>query len=331
MQAEAVVFTQANTVEFRQVTCPDPGPNDAVIRTIYSWISNGTESSYLRGERIAGDTPYKPGDPTPFPLVPGYQKIGIVESVGSDITDLTIGETVFSVIGMVDDMFQPVGGHISPSVTPREHIWKLPPQPEPLAYSGLVLTQVGYNCGSRAPIAPGQTAVVIGDGMVGQWAAQTLKWQQADVIMLGKDDDRLDLAKNLVSCQTINVKSSNWKKELEKSAVGNIAVAIDVVGSSQMTEAMIPMMMRGGHIVSAGFCGSDDKISLQALRDLELSVDSVSSLTPERMNQTIELIADGDLKTLPLITHHFPANQVDQAWHLINNQTELVLGVILDW
>ena len=114
-------------------------------------------------------------------------------------------------------------------------------------------------------------------------------------------------------------------------AGGTIAVAVDVVGSSQMTEAMIPLMMRGGHIVSAGFCGTKDKISLQALRDLELSVDSVSSLTPERMDQTIQLIADGFLQTLPLITHHFPAHQAAQAWHLINSRTEPVLGVILDW
>ena len=78
MNAEAVVFCAPNVVEFQQVTCPDPGPGDAVVRVIHSWISNGTEGSFLRGERIAGDTAYRPGDPLPFPMVAGYQKIGVV-------------------------------------------------------------------------------------------------------------------------------------------------------------------------------------------------------------------------------------------------------------
>ena len=49
---KAVVFTAPNQVEVQPVTCGDPGPGDAVIRVTHSWISNGTEGSYLRGERI---------------------------------------------------------------------------------------------------------------------------------------------------------------------------------------------------------------------------------------------------------------------------------------
>ena len=79
MQANAVVFTAPNTVEFSPVNCPDPGPADVVVRLTQSWISNGTEGSFLRGERIEGDTPYSgEGDPWPFPIVAGYQKVGVV-------------------------------------------------------------------------------------------------------------------------------------------------------------------------------------------------------------------------------------------------------------
>jgi threonine dehydrogenase-like Zn-dependent dehydrogenase len=80
MQAQAVVFPAPDTVEFRAVQVPDPGPGDVVVRVTHSWISNGTEGSFLRGERIAGDTPHRPGDPHPFPIVAGYQKIGVSAS-----------------------------------------------------------------------------------------------------------------------------------------------------------------------------------------------------------------------------------------------------------
>ena len=164
MQAKAVVFPAPNEVEFRSVDCPEPGPGDVVVRVTHSWISNGTEGSFLRGERIAGDTAYRPGDPWPFPIVAGYQKIGEAEWVGEAVTDIAVGETVFAAMGKVNGMYQAYAGQISPSVSPREHIWKLPAQVDALAFSGLVLTQVGYNCGVRAPIeaAPSSSATMVG-------------------------------------------------------------------------------------------------------------------------------------------------------------------------
>ncbi|MHB0946564.1 MAG: zinc-binding dehydrogenase [Sedimentisphaerales bacterium] len=331
MNADAVVFTAPNKVEFRRVTCPDPTPDDVVIRTTYSWISNGTEGSYLRGDRIGGDVPYLSGDPTPFPILPGYQKVGVVESVGEKVTDLKPGDTVFCTVGKVDGMFFPMGGHISPSISNRDWVWKLPRQPQPLAYSGMLLTQVGYNCGTRAPINPGQYAVVVGDGLVGQWAAQTLTAQGAIVIMVGMDAHRLSLASRLTNCYNVDIAANDWVKAVQGITKGNSAVSVDTVGSPQVTEKLIAVMENRGHIVSAGFCGTNDKVSLQALRDKELSLDSMSGHTRPRMDKTLELIKNGKLQTLPLITHHFPAAQAAQAWQVINSRSEPVLGVILDW
>jgi L-iditol 2-dehydrogenase len=90
-------------------------------------------------------------------------------------------------------------------------------------------------------------------------------------------------------------------------------------------------MRRRGHIVSAGFYGTHDLLSLQALRDGELSVDMVSGWALDRMNHTLALIAAGHLETLPLITHHFPVQQAAEAWSMISGKRESVLGVILDW
>lgn len=83
-----------------------------MVRVTHSWISNGTEGSFLRGECIAGDTAYRPGDPLPFPMVAGYQKIGVVEWVGAEIADLTVGETVFVAMGKVNGMFLLNGGQL---------------------------------------------------------------------------------------------------------------------------------------------------------------------------------------------------------------------------
>ena len=336
MMARAVVFSAPNVVEYadggsRLVHTPDPGPGDAVVRITHSWISNGTEGSFLRGERIAGDTAYRSGDPWPFPIVPGYQKVGLVEWFGSEITDLEVGELVFSAMGKVEGMFSAAGGHVSPSVSPRNQIWKLPKGVDPLAFSGLVLTQVGYNCGTRAPIEVGDWAVVVGDGMVGQWAAQTLAWRGASVVLVGHHDDRLAKFADRPLGHVVNARKQDWEHTVRDLAQGGVRVAVDTVGSILVVGKLMDLMKRYGHIVSAGFYGTEDLLGLQALRNGELSLDFVSGWSRERMDRTRDLIAAGYLETLSLITHRFPVEQVSEAWRLIAEKRESVLGVILDW
>ncbi|HOX36441.1 MAG TPA: zinc-binding dehydrogenase [Candidatus Brocadiia bacterium] len=331
MQSDAVIFTAPNKVEFGKVECPDPVPGDVVVRVTHSWISNGTEGSFLRGERIAGDTPFRPGDPMPFPIIAGYQKIGVIEWIGSEVRDLRIGETVFCAMGKVKGMFADYGGQVSPSVSPRHQIWKLPAGRDPLAFSGLVLTQVGYNCGARAPIEAAEGALVIGDGMVGHWAAQTLSLRGVDVVMVGRHDDRLSKFRTSSFRHIINEKQCDWVQRTRELLPKGVRVAVDTVGSIAAIQKILPLMNKYGHIVSAGFYGTNDALPLQPLRGWELSVDLVSGWSQDRMDKTLELIAGGYLETLPLITHHFPVSRAAEAWALIASKSENALGVILDW
>lgn len=331
MEAKAVVFTAPRTVSVQSVRCPDPGPSDLVVRTTHSWISNGTEGSFLRGERVQGDTAYRPGDPWPFPIVAGYQKIGVVERVGEQITDVAPGETVFCAMGRVCGMFHEWGGQVSPSVTVRSMVWKLPAGCDPLAFAGLVLTQVGYNCGTRAPVRPGGGAVVLGDGMVGHWAAQTLAWRGAEVLMVGRHADRLAKFAAGPYRQTVNARETDWLRAVRERFPGGVSVAVDTVGDLKAVKDLVWLMEGGGHIVSAGFYGTEDLLSLQLLRQREVSLDSVSGWSGPRMDQTLRLIAAGYLQTLPLITHRFPVDRAAEAWDLILSKREPVLGVILDW
>jgi 3-hydroxyethyl bacteriochlorophyllide a dehydrogenase len=332
MEAEAVVFTGPRQVEYKTIQCPEPGPGDVVVRVTHSWISNGTEGSYLRGERVAGDTPRKEGDPWPFPIVSGYQKIGYVEAVGSDVSGLQKGDRVFAVCGNVLGMFESWAGHVNPSVTPAGQVYKLPDAPDPLAYAGLVLTQVGYNSGIRSPMNIGDGAIVIGDGLVGQWAAQTLAWRGAEVMLVGKHAQRLRHFGNRPYEHVHNLtEDADWVGRANQLFPNKARIAVDTVGSAEVMGRFFDVLQRYGHAVSAGFYGTQDAVALQPLRYGELSIDLVSGLRPNRMVDTIRLIAGGYLETLPLITHRFPAREAAAAWDLIESKREHVLGVILEW
>lgn len=331
MQARAVVFPRAGEVEFQSVRCPDPGPEDVVVEVTHSWISNGTEGSYLRGERVAGDQAKRSGDPEPFPVVAGYQKIGRVQHVGDRVTQFEAGETVFAASGRVKGMFHSMGGQISPSVSGTDQIWKLPDTPEPLAFAGLVLAQVGYNCGTRPSMVPGDVAYVIGDGMVGLWAAQTLALRGARVVLLGRHAERLALFDIGPHTWRLHARDGGFESQIEELQLPPGQVIVDTVGSVAQLRALQPLLARGGQIVSAGFYGTEDLWSLQELRNQELALHSVSGWTRPRMDETLKLIASGQLRTLPLITHHFPVREAAAAWDLIRTRSEPCLGVILDW
>jgi len=327
MRGEAVVFTDVRQVRFMEVELPEPGPEDVVIELEYSWISNGTESSFLYGERISGEQVTRPGDVLPFPQVAGYQKVGIVRSLGALVEGLEVGDRVFASISKVNGMKFDTGGHINPSVTHASQVWKLPAEADPIAYSGMVLTQVGYNCGIRPAVEPGDIAVVIGDGMVGQWAAHTLAHRGAEVTVLGRHDDRLALLPS-------PIRSYNLKRNRLADWIGDrrdIAVVIDSVGAMDTFRELQSAMRLNSHLVSAGFLGTEGKVDIQELRPQEITLHSPSGWTTPRMEATLEGIRDGWLQTTPLISHRFPAERAEEAWRLVMEKTEPFLGIVLEW
>ncbi|MDQ3815274.1 MAG: zinc-binding dehydrogenase [Armatimonadota bacterium] len=331
MQAQAVVATEPNRMAFQTIEQPEPAAADVVVRLRHSWISNGTEGSFVRGERIAGDTPRAASDPLPFPHVPGYQKVGVVEWVGAEVPGLQCGDAVFATVSRVAGMFYPYGGHVSPAITHHSQIWKLPHHVNPVAASGLVLTQVGYNVGSRPPVQPGDAVVVIGDGLVGHWAAQTFQHRGARVLLVGRHDERLSRFTTKSGDRLVHAQREDALIAAREWAPQGVQAVADTAGSIASIEALYPVLRRGGHIVSAGFYGPHGAIDIQRMRNLELALHAPAGWTTERMDATLELLASGVLQTEHLITHRFAAAEASDAFELILSRREPFLGVVLDW
>ncbi|MDN5932579.1 MAG: dehydrogenase, partial [Pseudonocardia sp.] len=81
--------------EIHQVTLPDPGPDDVVVRTLTSGISRGTETLVFRGgvppsQYAAMRAPFQVGE-FPGPVVYGYLNVGTVELGPPEL----LGRTVF--------------------------------------------------------------------------------------------------------------------------------------------------------------------------------------------------------------------------------------------
>ena len=75
MRTKAVIFTGVNEVEIGEVDIPKPGPTEVLVRTIMTGISVGTDGWYIKGLYLGGQIR--------FPTIYGYQRVGIVEEIGS--------------------------------------------------------------------------------------------------------------------------------------------------------------------------------------------------------------------------------------------------------
>lgn len=74
---------------------PEPGPDEVVVRALYSGVSRGTETLVFRGgvpesQHTAMRAPFQEGD-FPGPVKYGYLSVGVVEEGPESLT----GRTVF--------------------------------------------------------------------------------------------------------------------------------------------------------------------------------------------------------------------------------------------
>lgn len=337
MKAEAVLFTREHQVEFAPIRVADePGPDEVTVRTKYSWISNGTEGSFLRGDRVDGVQPRLPGMPGPYPMVPGYQKAGIVEKIGDGVTGLQPGDWVFcTVTKLPAPYYLGFGGHVSIGPSDAEEVLPIPKIIDPIVFSGLVLTQVGYNSGNRGWGDRGETALVVGDGMVGLWTAQTLQYRGFRVALAGRHDARLSKFALRTGDFAVNTATEpDWLRSVADWSRNRLCIVADTVGNEtnrELNKKLVELLKPGGHFIAAGHNGVHTEVDTKPLVYKEITLHHPCGWTRERLAKTIDLIAHGYLDTMSLITHRLPACEAAEAWRLIREERDRTLGVILEW
>ena len=327
--SKAAVFTAPGEVEVRQVPVPDPGPNEVLIRSEYSIISNGTESWVWAGRF------HSPGQPARmhFPWVPGYQRMGVIEQVGADVTNLQAGQRVAATVSRFEEPYETSwGSHAERAVTHAEQCYPLPGDVDPVDVAGLVLTQVGYNGGTRPPVCEGSTAVVIGDGLVGQWAAQTFRARGAYVILCGHRAKRLALAAEHSADEAVNTREMDIEALVRDRFPGGVDIVDEAVGLLGNVELAFKLLRHDGHLVFNGYHPEGEHLmNIQWLHDKEITCWGMAGWTRPRMEATLDWVRQGKLKVKELITHEFPGSRADEAYRMIWDKSDDFVGVLLNW
>jgi 2-desacetyl-2-hydroxyethyl bacteriochlorophyllide A dehydrogenase len=330
-KALAIVNVAPNRVEVQEVGVPDPGPEDVVVLTRHSMISNGTERSVLAGERDYGRVEGDASAP-PFPQVGGYQKVGVVESVGRAVRDIAEGDRVFATLGRISLREFPLAGHVSVSVTDQREVLKLPSGLDPVAASGLVLTQVGYNHGTRPPVSGGTRAVVVGDGLVGLWSAETLQARGAAVLLIGRHGERLRHFEPKGESRAVDASTTDVRAAVEAFSPVGAAVVVDTLTTTDALHSSLRLLAHDGHIVAGGYyIKGHNLIDYLELTMREATLYTPGGWTRARLEATLEWVAEGRLRVLDKITHRWPVARAAEAYDLLVRKHEPFLAMVIDW
>jgi 2-desacetyl-2-hydroxyethyl bacteriochlorophyllide A dehydrogenase len=302
-----------------------------LVQIHFSAISPGTERWCLTGRLQT------PEAPTPaFPHVPGYQAAGVVVEAGRAVKSLKPGDRVFSrncraPAGWKGSWW---GGHVALHVAEEAAVIRLPEGVGLPEASGLLLAQVGYNGASKPPVSqePPAGAVVIGDGLVGQYAAQVLRHRGARVLLSGLAPLRLALAERHSADEVFDAAGGDFAAFVRQRFPEGAAVAVETASSRRTIRQAIDLLAYGGHLVLNGFYPpQESQLDWHWLRTKELTAYFPNSRNRERLESTLRLIGEGAVRVKELVTHTVPLAGAPGLYEKLLGPDADFLGLVIQW
>jgi 2-desacetyl-2-hydroxyethyl bacteriochlorophyllide A dehydrogenase len=333
MKARGVIFPEVGRAVIDEVEIPDPGPKDILVRIHTSGVSVGTERWMLKGKLgIPGEIIFG------FPHAAGYQAAGTVAAVGKDVTGFAEGDRVFSRAckqpeGWKGSWF---GGHMEYHVIdPVRDVIQVPETMDFVSASNLLLAQVGYNGASKPAVKPGDLAVVIGDGLVGQFASQALRARGVSTVLSGLSKVKLDYARRFSADEVYDNGNFDFKEWFTERYPEGADIVVETASTGKTIREAAELARRWGQVVLNGFYPEGEScIDWHWIRRKELTLYCADSRTNERLAATMELIAAGKMKVKELVAEVLEPEEVPEVYSRIyraEGSGADYMGMVIQW
>ncbi len=328
-KSTGVIFPEPGRVVIDDVDIPAMGPEDVLVEIEHTSISNGTERWCLKGQLNLPDQP-----PMEFPHVPGYQAGGTVIETGPEVENIRKGDRVFSRNCRRPDGWKGSwwGGHIKHHVSDYKTVIKLPDDVSTYEASTLLLAQVGYNGASKPAVKPGVSAVVIGAGLLGQYASQVLCHRGAHVTIADISEERLEIANKYSDVEVFNCAGKDLAACMRDKYPDGVAIVLETASSSKTVRMAIDMLAYEGQLILNGFYpGTEGLIDWHWLRVKEITTYCPNSRTRARLEAALRLIQQGHLKVKELVTHEVGIKDASEAYSMLLDRSAKFLGIVFNW
>nr|WP_300141383.1 zinc-dependent alcohol dehydrogenase family protein [Propionicimonas sp.] len=247
-------------------------PTDAILKVVASCIC---------GSDL---WPYRGADATTEPTPMGHEYVGIVEAVGADVKNVTVGDFVVGSFFASDNTCEICRSGYQTHCVQRQPGAATGAQSEylrvPLADGTLVATPgmpdadlvpsllaasdvlgTGWFAAVAAEVGPGKTVAVVGDGAVGLLGVLAAKQLGAErIIAMSRHADRQALAREFGATDIVTERRDEGVARV-KELTGGLGAhsTIEAVGTQESMMQAIRATRAGGHV---GYVGVSHDVSL---------------------------------------------------------------------
>jgi threonine dehydrogenase-like Zn-dependent dehydrogenase len=320
-------------------------PNEVRLRTLYSGISAGTELTAYRGSN-----PYlskrwdedrrlfvEGGVSLQHPIEGwGYEEVGEVAEVGSEVTEVQLGEVVWG-----------TWGHKSTTVVKED--WaaqrRLPPDVDPMVGIFSRIGAISLNAVLDADVHVGEYVAVFGQGVPGLIAGQLVRLNGGTLIAVDGIARRLKLAEELGAAHTVDFTKGSPAEEIKALTENQGAdVCIEISGSYRALHEAIRSTAYNSKVVSSGFYQGEgvglslgeefhhNRINVVSSQIFGVSLALDHRWTVERLERTVMgLAAEQKIGLKQLVTHRFGIEEAHEAFRLLDEDPAEAVQVVLEF
>ncbi|WP_259086024.1 bi-domain-containing oxidoreductase [Salinibacter ruber] len=283
----------------------------------------------------------------PRPL--GYSASGIVEEVGENVQDYSIGDRV-ALAGAS------YANHAEVNTVPKNLVARIP---DNVTFESAAYTTVASIALQGIRLAEpqlGDRVAVIGLGLVGLLTVQMLNANGCRVLGIDLDADKVELAREIGLDRGCVSTASDPEAVAERFSRGHgvdHTLITAATSSSEPIEQAGALTRRKGEVVVVGNVGMD--VPRDVYYEKELSLHVSMSYGPGRydpsyeeggvdypfeyvrwteqrnMQAVLDLMAQGKLEVDPLTTHTFDFENALDAYDLIREEQESYVGIVLEY
>jgi L-iditol 2-dehydrogenase len=339
----ALLLTEYMKLELADMPVPEIGPDDLLVRVKACGICGSDVHGFdgSTGRRLP-------------PIVMGHEAAGIVERAGSGVKKFAPGDrvtfdsTIFcgkcyycargqsnlcdnrEVLGVSPGEYRRHGAFAEYVAVPQHIIFKLP---DALSFEHAAMIEavsVAVHAVELTPVSLGDTAVVVGSGMIGLLSIQALRLAGCTrVIAVDIDDAKLQRAAAMGAEVQLNSKKVDVPAAVRDLTGGRGAdIALEAVGATEPIQTALASVRKGGVLTLVGNLSPKIELPLQSVvtRQIRLIGSCASS---GEYPACIDLLARGAIQVAPLITAAAPLAEGPSWFQRLYNHEPNLMKVIL--
>lgn len=336
---KTIAVTSPGKIEIIDTPIPEPGPYQALVKTELACLCNNTDSELVSGGF--------PGMEKSFPFALGHESVGAIQEIGSKVRHFKTGGKAVS--GLVFDLgidgmesgwggfceYVLVNDHeamVEDGVADEEHGWFEVFEIQTPVDSDISLEDAVLLCTWREVLGafrdfhlkPGDDVLIYGGGPVGlSFVKLGRLFGLGRIGLVDRHPEKQEKAKAF-GADTVFDRDDPALTEIVETQ-GKLDAVIDAVGKTELINAGLPLLKRGGSLCVYGFLAGLKEFSIDnSLGDFNYNVFMHQWPTrlyeKEAQGPLCDWVREGKLCADEFITHRFSIDEIGGALQAVQER-----------